>query len=172
MRRNMWAAACVLALAASACAPAAPAPPPPPPGPTDAEKVAAADAVDKQFVEAFNRQDVDAVMALYWNNPKLVSMAPEGMGTAGWDAAKADSADMFKTMPGAKIEILTHHNDAHGDVVLGWGTWRMTIPTPAGPQVAEGRYTDAKMMHDGKWVYVQDHASVPLPSPPPVPVKK
>lgn len=151
-----------------ACAPAAPATPP---GPTDAEKVAAADALDKQFIEAFNKQDVDALMAMYWNSPKLVSMPPDGMGTTGWTAARAASAEMFKAMPGVKLEIVSHHNEAHGDVVLGWGTWKMTMPTPGGPQLVEGRYTDAKMMHDGKWVYVMDHASVPVP-PAPEPVKK
>ena len=41
-----------------------------------------------------------------------------------------------------------------------------------GPQIIEGRYTDVKRMHDGKWVYVMDHASVPLPPPPPAPVRK
>ena len=153
----------------SACTPSVPIPPP---GPTDAEKVAAAAALDQKFFEAFNKGDVDALMALYWNSPKLVTMSPEGMGTSGWDAAKAGNAEMFKMMPGAKIEATASHNDVHGDVVIGWGTWKMTIPTPGGHQIMEGRYTDAKMMHDGKWVYVMDHASVALPPTPPAPVKK
>jgi ketosteroid isomerase-like protein len=168
MRRLMWAAIGVLVLAASACEQPAPAPPP---GPTDAEKVAAADALDQRYLEAFNKQDTDGLMALYWNNPKLVSFSPDGMGTTGWDAAKTGTIEAFKAMPGAKLELLTKHNDVHGDVVLGWGTWRMTVPTPDKPQVMEGRYSDAKMMHDGKWVYVMEHVSVPLP-PAPEPVKK
>ena len=154
-----------LALAlTSACTPSIPIPPP---GPTDAEKLAAAEALDQRFLEAFNKGDADALAATYWNSAKLVSFGPEGMGTVGWDAAKAGVAGMFKAMPGAKLENLTHHNDVHGDAVLGWGTFKMTIPTPGGPQVIEGRYTDVKMMHDGKWVYVMDHASVPVPPPPP-----
>ena len=134
--------------------------------------MAAADALDQRFLDAFNKGDVDAVMATYWNSPKLVTMSPEGMGTTGWDAAKAGTAGMFKAMPGPKLEIVSKRNDVHGDAVLGWGTFKMTIPTPGGPQVVEGRFTDVKMMHDGKWVYVMDHASVPVPPPPPEPVKK
>jgi ketosteroid isomerase-like protein len=150
----------------------APAPPPPPAGPTPAEMVAAADALDRQFLDAFNKGDVDAVTALYWNSPDLVSFGPDGMGTKGFEAAKAGTAEMFKAMPGAKLEFGETHNAAHGDVVLGWGLWKLTIPAEKGPaQVIEGRYSDAKAMKDGKWVFLMDHASVPLP-PPPAPAKK
>jgi ketosteroid isomerase-like protein len=170
MRRTIHGVFVVVALSLSgACTPSVPIPPP---GPTEAEMISAADALDERFLDAFNKGDLDALTATYWNNPKLVSFAPDGMGTTGWDAARAGITEMFTAMPGAKLEFLTRHNDVHGNLVLGWGTFRMTIPTPGGPQVMEGRYTDAKMMHDGKWVYVMDHASVPLPPPPPEPVKK
>ena len=168
MRRAIYAVLGFAAISLSACAPA---PPATPPGPTEAELLAAADALDKRFVEAFNKGDAEALMAAYWNNPKLVSFGPDGMGTVGWEASKAAAGEMFKAMAGAKLEIVTHHNDVHGSAVLGWGTWKMTIPTPGGPQVMEGRFSDVKMMHDGKMVYVMDHASVPLP-PQAEPVKK
>lgn len=168
MRRAIYAVLSCAAISMSACAPV---PPAAPPAPTEAELLAAAEALDKQFVEAFNKGDVDALMATYWNNPKLVSFGPDGMGTTGWDAAKAAAAEMFRAMANAKLEIVSHHNDVHGTAVLGWGTWKMTIPTPVGPQIVEGRFSDVKMMHDGKMVYVMDHASVPVP-PEPEPVKK
>lgn len=133
--------------------------------------VTAADALDKRFLEAFNAGDVDALAATYWNSPNLVSFGPDGMGTKGWETTKAGSVEMFKAMPGAKLEFTTMQNDVHGDMVLGWGTWKMTIPTPAGPQVMEGRYSDAKALKDGKWVYLMDHASVPLPPAPAAPSK-
>src|SRR6187402_2989586 len=148
-------------VASTACAPA---PAPPPAGPTAAELAAAADALDLRFEQAFSKGDVDGVMATYWNSPKLVSYGPDGMGTQGWDASKAGSTEMFKAMPGARLELVEKHNDAYGDVVLGWGRWKMTIPatTPKGsPQVLEGRYSDVKAMRDGKMVYIMDHASVP-----------
>lgn len=169
MRRAILAVLGLATLAVSACAPAAPAAPP---GPTPAEMMTAANELDQRFLAAFNKGDVDAVMAAYWNSPDLISVGPDGMGTKGWDAAKAAMAEAFKTMPGAQLENLSHRNDVHGDMVLGSGTWKLTIPIPGAPQVIEGRYTDVKMMHDGKWVYVMDHASVPLPPPPPEPVKK
>ena len=168
MRRLMGLALMLGFTAAAACAPATP---PPPPGPTPAEMVSAANALDQQFVEAFNKGDADAMMATYWNSPNLVSFNPEG-GGQGFDAAKAGIAGMLAAMAGAKLELYDIHNDVHGDVVLGWGRWRLTMPAAKGPaQTMEGRYTDLKAQKDGRWVYVMDHASVPVP-PQPDPAKK
>jgi ketosteroid isomerase-like protein len=145
----------------SACAPSQP------PGPTAAEMVSAADAVDQAFLEAFNKGDVDALMATYWKSPDLVSISLDGMGVKGWDATKASSAELFKGLSGAKLEFVAPRNVAFGETVLGSGTWKVTIPVAQGsPQVMEGRYSDVKALRDGKWVYVMDHASVPLPPTP------
>jgi ketosteroid isomerase-like protein len=157
-------------LVAAACAPAPPPPPPAPSapaGPTPAEMMSAAAALDQRFVDAFNKADVDALMATYWNSPDLVSYGPDGMGTRGWDAAKTATVETFKAIPGATLELVNPRNDVHGGVVLGSGTWKMTIPAAKGPAtVLVGRFSDAKALKDGKWVYLMDHASVPLPPPP------
>lgn len=149
----------LLVAAASACAPKAP---------TPAEMVAAADVLDREFLATFNRGDIDGLMATYWNSPELVSIGLEG-GGLNWEATKASWGQALSTMPGVQLEFLTQHNIAEGSAVLGWGTWRMTVPVPGGaPQVMEGRYTDVKALRNGKWVYVMDHASVSL-LPPPAP---
>ncbi|MBI3450127.1 MAG: nuclear transport factor 2 family protein [Acidobacteria bacterium] len=135
---------------------------------TPAEKVAAANAVEKQFLAAFNKADLDALMATYWKSPDLVFIDLGGMGVRGWDAAKAGWQEALKGLTGAKLEITESHNTAFGETVLGWGRWKMTIPAAQGaPQVMEGRFSDVKAFRDGKWVYVMDHASVPIPPPPP-----
>ena len=118
---------------ASACAPVRPS------GPTAAEMVAAADAVDKAFLDAFNKGDVDALMATYWKSPDLVSISLDGMGFKGWDAAKASSAEMLKGMPGAKVEFLDAQNVAFGETVLGSGTWKVTIPAEKGFAAGDAR---------------------------------
>jgi ketosteroid isomerase-like protein len=151
----------VLVSLATACAPA------PPKGPAPEDMVAAANALDQKFVDAFNKADVDGLMATYWNSPNLVSFGPGDMGTHGWDATKAGVAGMFQSMPGGKLEFTETHNDAVGEVVLGWGRWKITVPAEKGPaQVVEGRYSDVKASRDGKWVYIMDHGSVPMAPPP------
>jgi ketosteroid isomerase-like protein len=58
-----------------------------------------------------------------------------------------------------------------GDTSVGWGHFYMTV-TPKGggaPQKMEGRATVVAKRIGGKWLYVTDHASVPLPPPPAAP---
>jgi ketosteroid isomerase-like protein len=143
---------------ASACAPK---------GPTPDEMVEAANALDGAFLAAFNAGDINALMATYWNSPELVSIGIDGMGGTGWEGPKAGWEATFAAMPGTQLAFPTMHNIAAGDVVLGWGTWTMTIPNSDGTStVLQGRYSDVKAQRDGKWVYIMDHASVP---PPPAP---
>jgi ketosteroid isomerase-like protein len=85
----------------------------------------------------------------------------------GWQAAKDAAAKSFENMKGAKLELTEVNYKAVGDVVLGWGTWRMQMTMPGGEVMKlTGRYSDVKAKRDGKWVYIMDHASVPLAPPP------
>ena len=155
---NRLLAGVALVTLTGACAPTSPSP---------AQIVAAADSVDQRFLAAFNKGDVDALMATYWQSPDLVSIGLDGMGLKGWDATKASWAGLFSAMPGAQLEFTTHQNEAFGDVALGSGTWRLTTPVAGGDtQVMQGRFSDVKAFRDGKWVYVMDHGSVPLPPAP------
>lgn len=166
MRRHIFSMFLASLLVAAACAPAPPPPPPAPAGPTPAEMKSAADALDQRFLDAFNKGDAEAIAATYWNSPDLVSYSPDG-GTRGWEATRTAAAEAFKAMAGAKLELLNSRNDVHGNVVVGYGNWKMTIPAAKGPAtVLEGRFSDVKAQKDGKWVYIIDHASVPLPPPP------
>jgi ketosteroid isomerase-like protein len=141
-----------------------------PKGPSPEAMVAAADAVDQAFLDAFNKADLNALMATYWNSPELVSIGLDGMGGTGWEGPKAGWEATFAAMPGAQLSFQNPQNIAQGDVVLGWGDWTMTIPTGDGTAtVLQGRYSDVKAMRDGKWVYIMDHASVPMPPAPGAP---
>ncbi len=140
-----------------ACAPA---------GPSPDAMVAAADSLDQRFLDGFNAGDLDALMATYWNSPEFVTIALAGMGDVGWEAAKADWATSLPTMQGARLAFSEAHNIPAGEVVLGWGRWTMTFPEVDGTaMVMQGRYSDVKAMRDGQWVYLMDHASVPMAPP-------
>lgn len=155
------AVAVTIALGA-ACAPAAP-----PPPDTDA-MIAAADALDERFMAAFNAGDVATLQAMYWNSPDAVSFPPDAMihrGTATRDGIAAMVAGMQAA--GAKLELTEKHHMVIGDAVATWGLWTMTMSGPDGaPMQMQGRFTDIKAERDGQWVYLMDHASVPLPPAP------
>lgn len=134
---------------------------------TPAQMVAGAKALDAAFLKAFNAGDVEGVAATYWKSPDVVSMPPDAMVLRGWEAIRDGFQTMVKEMPGAKLELTDPHYTVNGELVITWGLWRITMPGPDGKPVSiEGRYSDVKAKRDGKWVYILDHASAPLPPPP------
>jgi uncharacterized protein (TIGR02246 family) len=138
-----------------------------PPKPGTDTLVDAANKLDQAFVDAFNRGDADGLAALYWNHPDVVSFPADILQARGVTAIREANAASFAALKGAKLQITESHQMAAGDVVIGWGLYRLVVPL-ADRKSREiiGRYTDVKAERDGKWVYLMDHASVPLgPAP-------
>ena len=48
--------------------------------------IASAKAVDEQWVDAFNKADIDALSKLYWKDPSLLMYPSDLMELRGWDA--------------------------------------------------------------------------------------
>ena len=141
----------------------------PSPAPDREAMVAAANALDARFVAAFNAGDAQTLTGLYWKSPETMLFAPDVLMMRGIDGIRAGMDETLAEMKGsgATLELTESHQVVIGDVVLGWGLWKMTTKAPDGaPMVIVGRYTDAKAERDGTWVYLIDHASVPLPPPP------
>ena len=134
---------------------------------TPEQMIAAAKALDAAFLKAFNAGDVEGVAATYWRSPEVVSMPPDTMVLRGWEAIRDGFQKSVEQLAGAKLELSDSHYSVNGELVLTWGLWRMTMPGPDGQSMTiEGRYSDVKAKRDGKWVYILDHASAPLPPPP------
>ena len=59
------------------------------------------------------------------------------------------------------------HMEIHGDTAVAWGLFTiMAEPAEGGDAVEmKGRYMDVARNMDGIWLYVADHASMPLPAP-------
>jgi len=58
-----------------------------------------------------------------------------------------------------------------GSLAASSGTFSMTVEPKTGgaAQTMEGRYTSVAVRKSGKWMYVVDHASLPIPPPPAAP---
>jgi ketosteroid isomerase-like protein len=134
---------------------------------SDADLIAAAEELDSLFLVAFNTGDADAMMKLYWNSPDLRAYFPTEMQLSGYDAVKESMIRDFSSSKGAKLEYTNANNIPFTNGVVGHGTFRITMPSEGSePMVFDGRYTEVKVMKDGKMVITVDHASVPM-SPPP-----
>ena len=162
MKRSPTAWLLVFALALSAaCAE------PAPPAPDENALIAAASALDEQFLAAFNSGDVDAMAALYASGLDTVSFMPDVMVMRGFHSIRTCFGEFVAMGAGATLEVTESHHMVVGDAVASWGLWTMTMNGPDGsPMTMSERFTDLKAERDGRWVYLIDHASVPLPPPP------
>jgi ketosteroid isomerase-like protein len=125
----------------------------------DQAKIDAAKKLDADFTAAFNRQDVDAVVACYWNSPEVVLYPPGAMECRGPQQIHDAVAQVFSETPGGKIELMDAKYTVTGCDVISDGRWTMTSSSG---QAMQGRFTEVIAKKDGKWVIVVDHASVPM----------
>lgn len=125
----------------------------------------AIEAMDKEFVVAFNKMDVDGMVAHYWNSPNLVIMFPDTNFT-GHDALKAYCKKTFEMVDVKKFEVPQRSIEVGHHMAYDYGMWNYTFQPKGGPEISlSGRYLQVWTEKDGKWVVVADHASVPLPPP-------
>ncbi len=117
------------------------------------------------FLKAVNSADVDGIVALYRDD--AVSYPPDAIEAKGKDAIRKTWVDLFAQYT-AKLELVDSFYENHGDTSTAWGRFTMTLTPKAGgePMKIEGRYSDTAIKEKGKWLYIVDHASVPLPPPP------
>jgi len=135
--------------------------------PDEQALIAAAKAVDEQWVDAFNKADVDALSRLYWKDPSLLMYPSDGMELRGWDDVKAYHGRTLSHMKGATASLSGTNYTVAGDMVVCYGRWTIMVPTEEGPVFEiHGRYSDVKAKRDGAWVIIMEHGSVPMPPPP------
>jgi ketosteroid isomerase-like protein len=145
-------------------------PQPAKPAHSEEDMIAAAKKVDAKFIEAMNSKNLEGVMSCYAKSPDLVVYSPGETELKGYDNVQKSFADFFGKVAGAKHEFTETNYKVAGDMVIGWGRVRMSMPgkdSASAPMVLEGRYTDVLAYKDSNLVYVIDHASVALPEPPP-----
>ena len=112
----------------------------------------------RAFQEAFNRGDLDAVMALY--EPDAVLISFDGP-VAGSDAIRERYRFALASYPVIDLQTLSVHRA--GDLALLHGKWFLRETGPDGIEVRrQGRNTEtARRQADGSWLFVIDNPSVP-----------
>jgi ketosteroid isomerase-like protein len=132
----------------------------------------AIEKMDAQFAEAFNKKDVDGVMAPYWNSPDLITFYPDTT-LRGYDALKDSWQKTFAMVDVKNFEFTESHVDVGDNMAYDWGLWTYSFQPKGGPEISmsNGRYLQVWAFKEGKWVVVADHASAPFspPQPPAAP---
>jgi uncharacterized protein (TIGR02246 family) len=121
--------------------------------------------LDAAWTKAMLANDAAALGALYASD--AVMYPPGAMEQKGRDAIRKGYEDMLAGMRVVAAEIKPEKYETHGDTSLGWGLWTVKMVPKAGgdPVTLEGRFLEVARKIGGKWYYVADHASSPLPPP-------
>ena len=125
-----------------------------------------AKGLDDAWMKAAKAGDVEGLVKLY--APDAVTYMPDEMKAKG----TAEIRESFKKFLGAStVRDMTMNYDyttTSGNLAVSSGHFSMTVEPKAGgaAQTMEGRFTSVAIRKGGKWMYVVDHASVPMPPPP------
>lgn len=122
-------------------------------------------ALQNAFLEALANEDADGLAACY--TADAVNFPVGEMVGIGPDSVRASWDGFFADYDVVEVSLSDSHLETHGDTAVAWGLFHMTvIPKEGGePQEMHGRYMDVARNFEGRWLYVADHASMPLPPP-------
>ncbi len=127
--------------------------------------------LDKEWVKAAKAGDADGLAKLYAAD--AVMYPPDESQVKGTDAIRASYQKMLSTMNVKDMQLNYDVFREAGSTSWASGRFTMTMEPKAGgaPQTMEGRFTSVAERKGGKWLYVSDHASIPMPPPstPPAP---
>ena len=123
-------------------------------------------SLDEAWIKAMLAGDLDAVAALYAAD--AVMYPPDSMEARGRDAIRTGYEALFAGMKILDLKIVPAQYETEGDVSYGWGRFSLKMAPKAGGSAVqmEGRYMAVAKKIDGKWLYVADPASIPLPPAP------
>ncbi len=121
-------------------------------------------AIDDKFVEAFNKKDIESIIALYAEDATAMFPGPD-LWHKGRAAIRQSFVDFFADCQTPMLVVHDATYRVKGDIGYGFGLYDMSYKdAKTGEMVTmKGRALSVMEKRGGKWVYVVDHASVPMP---------
>jgi len=121
-------------------------------------------ALQDAFLAALRAHDTAALAACY--TADAVYFPVDAMQKTGPDAVRASWEDFFGRYRLLEVTVSDDHMETRGDTAVSWGLFQMTVePLEGGDSMTmKGRFMDVARDVDGQWLYVADHASLPLPA--------
>jgi uncharacterized protein (TIGR02246 family) len=122
-------------------------------------------ALQDAFMSALKANDAQGLADCYASDAvnfpvgSLIGIGPAAV-VESWNG-------FFAAYKVTEASLSDDHLEVHGDTAIAWGLFTILAEPTAGGDIVEmkGRYMDVARDIDGKWLYVADHASVPLPPP-------
>ncbi len=126
---------------------------------------AAIEALESNYVDAFNRRDVNKIMASYAPGKQLfVFDAVPPREYVGWDAYKRDWESLFAAFPGPVTDKMSELSiTVAGPVAYAHHIEDTTFTGKDGSKKElVARVTDVFRKINGRWLIVQEHVSFPV----------
>jgi ketosteroid isomerase-like protein len=116
------------------------------------------------FVAALKANDAQGLADCYaadavnFTVGRMIGFGPESV-VENWNG-------FFAAYKVVDASLSEDHLEVHGDTAIAWGLFTILAEAAESGELVEmkGRYMDVSRNIDGKWLYVADHASMPLPA--------
>jgi uncharacterized protein (TIGR02246 family) len=134
--------------------------------PVLADATADGRAVSEAFEKAVAAGDVEAILALYRDDARVI-WPGQGEEAKGKAAIAPLARGLVDAMKGARIALKSQESIPLGDdYIVNVGRWEQSVTTPQGKQVTVViRTSEVLQKTGGKWLYLVDHASIGAPPP-------
>jgi ketosteroid isomerase-like protein len=124
---------------------------------------AVVDAFNK-LLEAIRKADVNAVMSIYWNSPRLILFNNNGTVTKGWDQVKKNRESSYPDLKDVKLEVRDVSVIMIGrDGAVVSCLWTQSQTYKGTPETASGRMTLVFRRVGTGWKAIHLHTSPDKP---------
>jgi ketosteroid isomerase-like protein len=120
-------------------------------------------ALQDAFMAGVITNNADVIAACYTDD--AINFTLDRMMGIGPESARASWGGFFEAYEVVKAQLSETHLEVHGDTAIAWGLFMIVAIPREGGEAVEflGRYMDVARNIGGRWLYVADHASMPLP---------
>ncbi len=120
-------------------------------------------ALQDAFLAGMNANDSDALADCYTED--AVSYSIDDLAGVGPDYVRDAWDRFFSGFVILDASLYESELIVMGDTAMAWGLFKILARPKAGGEPVEmkGRYTDVARNMNGNWLYIFDHASVPMP---------
>jgi len=121
-------------------------------------------ALQETFMSALRANDAQGLADCY--TADAVNFAVDSLVGIGPESVRESWLRFFADYKVVKASLSDTHMESHGDTAVAWGLFTLLVEPAKGGDALEmkGRYMDVARYIDGTWLYVADHASMPLPT--------
>jgi len=127
-------------------------------------------AAFNHLLDGIRHADVNAVMDVYWNSPRLSLFNYNGSVTRGWDQVRENRKSSYPEIKDVKLEVRDVSVTMLGrDAAVVTCQWTQSQTYKSNPETAAGRMTLVFKRVGNAWKAIHLHSSPESPNPASVP---